>query len=154
LGAANLRIFELKGGVGKESKQIRSSRRVGRKPSRSIEIRGRRNLRRSSSPEAARETMASSSGSKPTMEERLAALETNVQCLRHQLNNLDDFLQNLDVDAGRRMEMLENDITTTKFGLSEELGKLCKDLKDPKQEFEDRVNNLEQQMEQMNKEWK
>ena len=50
--------------------------------------------------------------------------------------------------------MMENDITSTKFGPSEELGKLRKDLKDPKQEFEERVSNLEQQMEQLNKEWK
>jgi hypothetical protein len=50
--------------------------------------------------------------------------------------------------------MLENDITSTKFGPSEEMGKLRKDLKDPKQEFEERVSNLEQQMEQLNKEWK
>jgi hypothetical protein len=50
--------------------------------------------------------------------------------------------------------MLENDITSTKFGPYEELGKLHKDLKDPKQQFEERVSNLEQQMEQLNKEWK
>jgi predicted nucleic acid-binding Zn-ribbon protein len=98
--------------------------------------------------------MATSSGSKPTTEERLASLEANWQHLKHQLNNLDDFLQNLDIDAGRHLEMLEEDITSTKFGLSEELGKLCKDLKDPKHEFEERVNKLEQQMEQLNKEWK
>jgi predicted nucleic acid-binding Zn-ribbon protein len=53
--------------------------------------------------------MASSSGNKPTMEERIAELEGNVQKLRNQLINLDDFLQNLDSEAGRRMEMLEND---------------------------------------------
>jgi chromosome segregation ATPase len=154
MGATNLWIFELKGDVGKEATQSRSSRRLGRKASRSIAIKGRRNSRRSSSPEAAREAMASSSGSKPMTKERLAALEANMQHLRHQLNNLDDFLQNLDIDAGRRLEMLENDITSTKFKLSEELGKLRKDLKDPKQEFEERVSNLEQQMEQLNKEWK
>jgi chaperonin cofactor prefoldin len=154
MGATNLWIFELKGDAGKEAMQSRSSRRLGRKASRSIAIRGERTLRRSSSPEAAREAMASSSGSKPTTEERLAALEVNMQHLRHQLNNLDDFLQNLDIDAGRRLEMLENDITSTKFGLSEELGKLRKELKDPKQEFDERVSNLEQQMEQLNKEWK
>jgi predicted nucleic acid-binding Zn-ribbon protein len=77
----------------------------------------------------------------------LASLEENWQHLKNQLNYLDDFLQNLDIDAGRRLEMLEEEITSTKFGLSEELGKLCKDLKDPKQEFEERVSNLEQQME-------
>jgi predicted nucleic acid-binding Zn-ribbon protein len=63
-------------------------------------------------------------------------------------------LQNLDIDAGRRLEMLEADITTTKFGLTEELGKLRKELRDPKQEFENRVSNLEEKMKQLNKEWK
>jgi hypothetical protein len=66
----------------------------------------------------------------------LASLEENWQHLKNQLNYLDDFLQNLDIDARRRLEMLEEEITSTKFGLSEELRKLCKDLKDPKQEFE------------------
>jgi hypothetical protein len=92
MGETNLWIFELKGDAGKESTQSRSSRRLGRKASRSVAIRGGRNSRRSNNPEAAREAMASSSGSKPTTEERLAALEANMQHLRHQLNNLDDFL--------------------------------------------------------------
>jgi uncharacterized protein YydD (DUF2326 family) len=88
------------------------------------------------------------------MEERIAGLEENVQKLRSQLISLDDFLQNLDSEAGRRMEMLENDIIHTKSGLCEELWKLRKDLKDPKRDFEERVSSLEQQMVQMNKEWK
>jgi predicted nucleic acid-binding Zn-ribbon protein len=88
------------------------------------------------------------------MEKRLVALEVSMQHLKHHLNNLDDFLQNLDINVGRRLEMLENDITFTKFGLSEELGKLRKELKNPKQKFDERVNSLEQQMEQLNKEWK
>jgi hypothetical protein len=70
------------------------------------------------------------------------------------LISLDDFLQNLDSEAGRHMEMLENDIIHTKYGLSEELWKLRKEMKDPKKEFEERVSSLEKQMEQMNKEWK
>jgi uncharacterized protein YydD (DUF2326 family) len=66
------------------------------------------------------------------MEERITALEENVQKLRSMLINLDDFLQNLDSEAGRRMEVLENDIIHTRSGLCEELGKLRKELKDPK----------------------
>jgi hypothetical protein len=63
------------------------------------------------------------------------------------LHNLDEFLQNLDIEVGRRLEILEADITSTKFGLLEELGKLRKDLKEPKKEFEYKVNKLEEQME-------
>jgi hypothetical protein len=47
-----------------------------------------------------------------------------VKKLQSQLISLDDFLQNLDSEAGRRMEMLENDIMHTKSGLCEELWKL------------------------------
>jgi peptidoglycan hydrolase CwlO-like protein len=98
--------------------------------------------------------MASSSGSKPTMEERITALEEEVEKLRGLLVNLDDFLQSLDSEAGRRMEVLENDILFTRSGLSEELWKLRKDMENPKQDHEARVRSLEQQMEQLNKEWK
>jgi hypothetical protein len=63
------------------------------------------------------------------------------------LHNLDEFLQNLDIEVGRRLEILEADITSTKFGLLEELGKLRKDLKEPKKEFEYKVSKLEEQME-------
>jgi hypothetical protein len=98
--------------------------------------------------------MASSSGSKPMTEERLNSLEDNLQRLKQMLEHQLDFLQNLDIDAGRRLEMLEDDITSTNCGLTEELGKLRKELKDPKQEFENRINSLEEKMEQLNKEWK
>jgi hypothetical protein len=91
--------------------------------------------------------MASGSGSKPTTEERLNSLEEALQRLKHMLDHQLDFLENLDIDAGRCLEMLEADITTTKFGLTEELGKLRKELKDPKQEFENRVSCLEEKME-------
>lgn len=98
--------------------------------------------------------MASSSGSKPNTEDRLNALEDALKNLKQMLNHQLDFLQNLDIDAGRRLELLEGDITTTKFELTEELGKLRKELKDPKQEFEVRVNQLEEKMAQLNKDWK
>jgi hypothetical protein len=64
---------------------------LGRKESISIAIRGWRNLYRRNNQEVTWEVMASSSGSNPTKEERLAALETNMQRLKHQLNNLDNF---------------------------------------------------------------
>jgi hypothetical protein len=132
MGAVNLWISKLKGDEGKETMKSRSSQRLGRKESSSIVIRGERTPHRSSNPEEAREAMVLSSSSKPMMEERLEALAENMQHLRHQLNNLDDFLQKLDINVGRRLDMLENDITSTKFGLSKELGKLRKELKDPK----------------------
>lgn len=98
--------------------------------------------------------MASNSGNKPNTEDRLNALEDALKNLKQMLNHQLDFLQNLDIDAGRRLELLEGDITTTKFELTEELGKLRKELKDPKQEFEVRVNQLEEKMAQLNKDWK
>jgi exonuclease VII small subunit len=144
-------LFKSNHGEGK--KQVRSIRHFERKPSKGTTRRGREIQRSSSSPTKA-DPMASSSGNKPTMEERIAELEGSVQKLCNQLISLDDFLQNLDSEAGRHMEMLENDIIHTKSGLSEELWKLRKEMKDPKKEFEERVSSLEQQMEQMNKEWK
>jgi len=81
-------------------------------------------------------------------------LEEDLQRLKNMLHHQLDFLQKLDIDAGRNLEMLEADITTKKFGLTEELGKLHKELRDPKQEFENRVSNLEEKMKQLNKEWK
>jgi hypothetical protein len=98
--------------------------------------------------------MASSSSNKPTIEERLNSLEEDLQRIKNMLHYQLDFLQNLDIDAGRCLEILEADITTTKFGLTKELGKLRKELRDPKQEFENRVSNLEEKMKQLNKEWK
>jgi hypothetical protein len=65
--------------------------------------------------------MASSSGSKPTMEEGITTLEEEVEKLQGLLVNLDDFLQSLDSEAGRRMEVLENDILFTGSRLSEEI---------------------------------
>jgi peptidoglycan hydrolase CwlO-like protein len=88
------------------------------------------------------------------MEESITALEEEVQKLRGLLINLDDFLQSLDSEVGRRMDLLENDILYRRSGLSEELWKLRKDMENPKQDHEARVRSLKQQMEQLNKEWK
>jgi hypothetical protein len=81
--------------------------------------------------------MASSLSNNPTSEERLKALEDGVQHLKQLLQNKLNFLENLDIDAGRRLEMLEVDNTSTKFGLSEEIGKLHQTIRGPKQDLED-----------------
>jgi hypothetical protein len=97
--------------------------------------------------------MASSSGSKPSTEERLKSVEEELKRLKQFLQNQDDFLQNLDIEAGRRLEMLEADITSTKIGFSEELEQIRNEVKDPQKEFEERVSKLEVQMEKLNKDW-
>jgi predicted nucleic acid-binding Zn-ribbon protein len=97
--------------------------------------------------------MALSSGPKPSAEARIIALEEELEKLWGLMVSLEDFLQNLDSEARRRMEALENDIIYTRSGLSEEIWKLRKELGKPKQDHEERMRNLEQQMEQLNKEW-
>jgi chromosome segregation ATPase len=101
----------------------------------------------------ARREMASSSKGKLSTEERLKemdkALANLQQLLQHQL----DFLENLDVEAGRRLEQLESDITMTKIGFAEELDKLHKELKNPQQEFDERMEQLEAKMAQLNNNW-
>jgi hypothetical protein len=76
--------------------------------------------------------MESRSGNKPNIEDRLNELEYALKNLKQMLNHQLDFLQNLDIDVRRRLELLEGDITTMKFDLIEELGNLCKEIKDPK----------------------
>jgi chromosome segregation ATPase len=98
--------------------------------------------------------MASSSGNKPSTEERLKAMDTALENLKQLLQFQLDFLENLDSEAGRRLEKLEADISTTKIGFTEELGKLHKELKNPKEEFEERISQLEVKMSQLNNEWK
>ena len=78
------------------------------------------------------------------------ALENIKQLLQFQL----DFLENLDSEAGRHLEKLEANMSTTKIGFTEELGKLHKELKNPKEEFEERISQLEVKMSQLNNEWK
>jgi len=79
-----------------------------------------------------------------------AALENLKQMFNFQLN----FLQNLDIDAGRRLETLEGDITTTKFEITAELGKLHKELKNPKKKVVAKIIGLEEKMAQLNNNWK
>jgi hypothetical protein len=88
------------------------------------------------------------------MEERLKAMDSTLENLKQMLQFQLDFLENLDSEAGRRMEKLEQDITTTKFGFTEELSKLHQELKNPKKEFEERIGQLEVKMSQLNNEWK
>jgi chromosome segregation ATPase len=97
--------------------------------------------------------MASSSGSKPSTKERLNAMDVALENLKQMLNYQLDFLQNLDIDAGRRLETLEGDTTTTKFEITKELSKLHEELKDPKKEFETKITQLEEKMAQLNNEW-
>jgi chromosome segregation ATPase len=97
--------------------------------------------------------MATSSGAKPTTEERLNAMDQALEKLKQMLNYQLDFLQNLDEEAGRRMEQLEGDLNTLKFRITEELGKLHKELKSPKEEFEERIAQLEDKMAKLNSDW-
>jgi chromosome segregation ATPase len=101
-----------------------------------------------------RPEMASGSDNKPSTEERLKAMDTALENLKQLLQFQLDFLENLDSEAGRRMEKLEEDITTTKIGFTEELGKLHRELKNPQQEFEERIDQLEAKMAQLNNDWK
>ena len=64
-----------------------------------------------------------------------------------------EFLQNLDEEAGRQMEQLEGDLNTLKFGITKKLGKLHKELKSPKKEFEERITQLEDKMAKLNSDW-
>jgi hypothetical protein len=98
--------------------------------------------------------MAASSSNKPSMEERLKIMDSTLENLKQMLQFQLDFLENLDSEAGRRMEKLEQDITTAKFGFTEELSKLHQELKHPKKEFEERIGQLEVKMSQLNNEWK
>jgi predicted RNase H-like nuclease (RuvC/YqgF family) len=97
--------------------------------------------------------MTSSSTGKLSTEERLKEMDKALENLKQLLQNQLDFLENLDTEAGRHLEQLEADITTTKIGFSEELDKLHKELKNPQQEFEDRMDQLEAKMAQLNRNW-
>jgi hypothetical protein len=70
--------------------------------------------------------MASNSGNKPSTEERMNAMDVALENLKKMLNYQLEFLQNLDIDVGRRLETLEGNITTTKFEITTELIKLHK----------------------------
>ena len=98
--------------------------------------------------------MAANTSKKPSLEERLKIMDTTLENLNQMLQYLLDFLENLDSEAGRRLDQLEQDISTTKIGFSEELSKLHQELKNPQGEFELRVEQLEEKMAQLNREWR
>ena len=79
----------------------------------------------------ARRAMASSSKGPKSTEERLKEMDKTLANLQEMLQHQLDFLENLDVEAGRRLEQLESDITLTKIGFAEELDKLHQELKNP-----------------------
>jgi predicted RNase H-like nuclease (RuvC/YqgF family) len=100
-----------------------------------------------------RRAMASSSKGPMSTEERLKQMETTLANLQQMLQHQLDFLENLDVEAGRRLEQLESDITMTKIGFAEELDKLNQELKNPQQDFDERMEQLEAKMAQLNSNW-
>ena len=68
--------------------------------------------------------MASSSSRPLPVEERLKQLDEKLEKLKNMLQYQLDFLENLDSEAGRRMEQLEQDLSFVKIGFTEELDKL------------------------------
>jgi hypothetical protein len=99
------------------------------------------------------EKMAASSSRNLSVEERLKQLDDTLEKLKQSLQFQLDFLENLDTEAGRRMEQLEQDLTTVKIGFSEELDKLHQELKIPQEKFEDRIGELESKLSKLNIEW-
>jgi hypothetical protein len=97
--------------------------------------------------------MASSSRSKPTMEERLKTMEEELKRIKNIVQNQDNILQSFDVEAGRRLAMLDADITKTKNVFTEAVDQVQHEHKDPKEEFETRVLKLETQMEKLTLNW-
>ena len=99
------------------------------------------------------EKMAASSSRPLTVEERLKQLDDKLEKLKNMLQFQLDFLENLDSEAGRRMEQLEQDLSFVKIGFSEELEKLQQELQNPQERFADRIGELEDKLSKMNLEW-
>jgi hypothetical protein len=99
---------------------------------------------------AREEEMAASSSRTLSVEERLKQLDDTLEKLKQSLQFQLDFLENLDTEAGRRMEQLEQDLTSVKIGFSEELDKLHQELKSPQEKFEDRIGELESKLSKLN----
>ena len=97
--------------------------------------------------------MASSSSRPLPVEERLKQLDEKLEKLKNMLQYQLDFLDNLDSEAGRRMEQLEQDLSFVKIGFTEELDKLHQELKSPQERFEDRIEGLEDKLAKLNLEW-
>jgi TolA-binding protein len=99
------------------------------------------------------EEMAASSSRPLSVEERLKQLDDKLEKLKNSLQFQLAFLENLDSEAGRRMEQLEQDLSFVKIGFSEELDKLHQELKSPQEKFEDRIGELEGKLSKLNLEW-
>lgn len=112
---------------------------------------GKQDQGRRSVSEAGR--MAASSSRPPTVEERLKQLDDKLEKLKNMLQFQLDFIENLDSEAGRRMEQLEQDLSFVKIGFAEELDKLQQELKNPQERFADRIGELEDKLSKMNLEW-
>jgi hypothetical protein len=97
--------------------------------------------------------MAASSSRPIPVEERLKQLDEKLEKLKNMLQFQLDFLENLDSEAGRRMEQLEQDLSFVKIGFTEELDKLHQELKSPQEKFEDRIGDLEDKLSKLNLEW-
>ena len=129
----------IQGTLSTEEKELTEGKNSGRAtPGKQSKVRG---------------SMASSSKGPLSTEERLKQMETTLANLQQMLQHQLDFLENLDVEAGRRLEQLESDITMTKIGFAEELDKLNQELKNPQQDFDERMEQLEAKMAQLNCSW-
>jgi chromosome segregation ATPase len=115
------------------------------------QVRRRRSRLSFSTPEAP--VMAASSSRPLPVEERLKQLDEKLENLKNMLQYQLDFLENLDSEAGRRMEQLEQDLSFVKIGFTEELDKLHQELKSPQERFEDRIGGLEDKLAKLNLEW-
>jgi hypothetical protein len=99
------------------------------------------------------ERMAASSSRPITVEERLKQLDDKLEKLKNMLQFQLDFIENLDSEAGRRMEQLEQDLSFVKIGFAKELDKLQQELQNPQERFADRIGELEDKLSKMNLEW-
>jgi hypothetical protein len=115
------------------------------------QVQSRRSRRSFSTPEIP--VMAASSSRPLPVEERLKQLDEKLEKLKNMLQYQLDFLENLDSEAGRRMEQLEQDLSFVKIGFTEELDKLHQELKSPQERFEDRIGGLEDKLAKLNLEW-
>jgi hypothetical protein len=70
------------------------------------------------------------------MEERLKTMEEEMKRIKNIVQNQDNILQSFDVEAGRRLAMLDADITKTKNVFVEVVDQVRHEHKDPKEELE------------------
>ena len=80
-------------------------------------------------------------------------MENELKRIKNIVQNQDNILQSFDVEAGRRLAMLDEDITKTKNVFTEALDQVQHEHKDPKEKFETRVLKLETQMAELTLNW-